>query len=346
MIEDDNQLTGDDTALGESIPSFPINDLKVFLAGFARLGYGSEALLAAAGLSGMELDDPDVRIPCDTFGTVIGCAMRERPMKNVGVKIAAETPIGSFPLLDYLAVTSDTVGEAVKELGRYFRIVVNPITLEVREDENPIRLKIWGPSTISAEFSVSLDVLHLRAETEGCFRPEWVSFAHEPDDVEEIESILGCPVRAQDEWTGLAVSREAWNLPLRRRDPILRCLLEQQADEIIARIPTEDGIALEIRRLLAKRIIGGDTSIGSVARELATTPRTLQRRLEGAGISYQDLLEKTRREAAEKYLADRSLPIGEVAFLLGYSEPSAFHRAFKRWKNMTPQAFRQRSDRA
>jgi AraC-like DNA-binding protein len=68
--------------------------------------------------------------------------------------------------------------------------------------------------------------------------------------------------------------------------------------------------------------------------------RTLQRRLEEAGCSYQDLLEQTRRDAAEKYLSDRSLPIAEVAFLLGYSEPSAFHRAFKRWKKVTPQAFR------
>ena len=68
--------------------------------------------------------------------------------------------------------------------------------------------------------------------------------------------------------------------------------------------------------------------------------RTLQRRLGEAGASYQDLLEKSRREA-EKDLADRSLPIAEVAFLLGYSEPSAFHRAFKRWKKMTPRDFRQ-----
>jgi AraC-like DNA-binding protein len=78
----------------------------------------------------------------------------------------------------------------------------------------------------------------------------------------------------------------------------------------------------------------------------ATTSRTLQRRLAVAGVSYQDLVESTRREAAERYLANLSLSITEVAYLLGYSEPSALHRAFKRWNRMTPQAFRQKQHRS
>jgi AraC-like DNA-binding protein len=100
-------------------------------------------------------------------------------------------------------------------------------------------------------------------------------------------------------------------------------------------------VAFAERRALAKRIAGGDTRIDAVARDLATTSRTLQRRLSTAGLSYQDLVELTRREAAEKYLKDLSLSIAEVSYLLGYSEPSVLHRAFKRWNHTTLQAFRQ-----
>jgi AraC-like DNA-binding protein len=71
--------------------------------------------------------------------------------------------------------------------------------------------------------------------------------------------------------------------------------------------------------------------------------RTLQRRLSAAGLSYQELLDVVRRETAEKCMMDSSLSIGEVAYLVGYSEPAAFHRAFKRWTGITPQAFRERS---
>ena len=104
-------------------------------------------------------------------------------------------------------------------------------------------------------------------------------------------------------------------------------LLERQAGEIMARLPAEGGVASDVRRVLAKQVAGGDTRITAVARELATTSRTLQRRLAAAGLSYQELLDRTRREAAEKYLADSSLAIAEVSYLLGYSEPSALHRA-------------------
>src|SRR5262249_22208277 len=118
--------------------------------------------------------------------------------------------------------------------------------------------------------------------------------------------------------------------PFLRRNPVLRGLLEEQADEIIARMSAVDSVAFEVHRVLAKRTAGGDLRIGSVAKELSTATRTLQRRLDAAGLSYQDLVDLTRGETAEKYLAKLSLSIAEVSYVLGYSEPSAFHRAFRR----------------
>jgi AraC-like DNA-binding protein len=79
-----------------------------------------------------------------------------------------------------------------------------------------------------------------------------------------------------------------------------------------------------------------------VARTLSTSARSLQRRLAAAGTSYQQLLDLARKEAAERHLTESLLSIGEIAYLLGYSEPAAFNRAFKRWHKDTPQAFRQR----
>jgi AraC-like DNA-binding protein len=299
-------------------------------------------LLKGAGLHNSVLEDPDARIPCDKFGAVMGCAMQQRPMKNVGVRLAAETSIGSFPLLDYLILTSSNIGKGMAQLARYFGLVGGPTRIEIYEDQDLCRVVVWaGDNPLSAEFTVSLNVLNLRRETDGRFQADHVSFMHQPDDVKEIEQILGCEVRAGASWSGVAINRQNWELPFRRRDPVLRELLERQANDLIGRLPTTHDIAFDVRRVLAKRIAGGDTRIDSVARELATTARTLQRRLEAAGRSYQDLVELTRKEAAERYLRDTSLPIAEVAYLLGYSEPSALHRAFKRWKGVTPQVFRQ-----
>jgi AraC-like DNA-binding protein len=97
-----------------------------------------------------------------------------------------------------------------------------------------------------------------------------------------------------------------------------------------------------VLRVLASRVGDGDARIQAIARTLATSARSLQRRLAAAGVSYQELLDLARKDAAERYLIDSPLSIGEVAYLLGYSEPGAFSRAFRRWNKETPQAFRQR----
>jgi AraC-like DNA-binding protein len=136
------------------------------------------------------------------------------------------------------------------------------------------------------------------------------------------------------------MSPDAWRLPLRRRDPVLRRLLETQANDILARQPARTGLAFQVQRALAARVAGGDTSVVALARELAMSGRTLQRRLATEGVSYHTLLDDARKAAAGQYLRESTLAIGEIAYLVGYSEPAPFHRAFKRWFGKTPSEVR------
>src|SRR4029077_7635437 len=115
-------------------------------------------------------------------------------------------------------------------------------------------------------------------ETDGRFAAAHVSFAHQLDDVAGFEGVLGCPVQPSASWNGVAVPLEAWRLPLRRRDPVLRQVLESQANTILARLPARTGLALEVQRALTTRVAGGDTRIGALARHVAMSGRTLQRR--------------------------------------------------------------------
>jgi AraC-like DNA-binding protein len=340
MTERANQLT---IRAKPREPTNPAAIVLVFVNALERLGYSPELLLAGTGVSRKDLENPGAPIHCSVIGSVLASAMQARPMKNLAMRMAAETPIGAFPLIDYLVVTSENVAAGLKQLARYFRLEDAPYTLYFREDEDPVRVLVEGTAdAFSIEFEIALCVSHLREETEHQVQPAFVSFIHCPDDVAEMERTLGCPIHWNAAWNGLAFPREMWQLPLRRRDPVLRKVLEQHADEIAERLPAADGVALEVRRALASRIAKGDVQIASIARALATSTRSLQRRLSAAGVTYQDLLDQTRREAANTYLRVATLSIGEVAYLLGYSEPAAFHRAFKRWTGMGPQEFRDR----
>ena len=320
--------------------TLPAHDLRVLLDGLGLLGYSVEALLAAARLNRADLTNPDARVACDAYGAVLTRACQERFTPNLALELARVTPLGAWPLIDYLVVTADTVEAGVRQLARYLRITGAPFSIEVRDDIEPIRVEMTtGAAPFAIEFDAALMVLHLRNEADGVFAAS-LSFAHTLDDAAEFARILGCPVKANAAWSGISVPQQTWRLPLRRRDPILRQVLEGHADEILARLPAHTGLALEVQRALASRVAGGDTRIESVGRVFGMSARTLQRRLADEGLSFQKLLDDARKVAAGRYLDESTLAIGEIAYLLGYSEAAAFHRAFKRWYRATPEAFR------
>jgi AraC-like DNA-binding protein len=311
-----------------------------------RLGYDIDSLLAPFGLTRTELDDPDGRLPARVCAEIFGAIQREGRVKNLALCIAVETPIGAYPLLDYLVCSSESVGEGFKQIARYL-VLVNPaVHLVFREEEDLIRVLVEGvmdPFTV--ELTVSLSVLRLSRESGDRLQVARICFRHEPDDASVYQSVFRCGVETQSSWSGFALTREAWQLPLRRRDPLLRNWLERKAEQILARQAGQEGVAMEVRRLLAAPATGSGAGIEGAARRLAMSSRTLQRRLSEEGTSFDTLREEMRKQAAETLLADRTLSIGEVAFLLGFSEAGAFHRAFKRWHNTTPDVFRkQRSN--
>jgi AraC-like DNA-binding protein len=325
--------------------SIPANDLRALMNAFERVGYDTERLLASAGIATTDANDPDARIPSESLGRIIAAAQQQRFMPNLAMELARVTALGAFPLLDYLVMTSDTVGTGIAQLARYYRLIGNPVVIELQESPDGIRVAMTSGAPFSVEFLATLMVLHLRHETDGSFAPDSVSVRHKPDDVAAWESVLGCRVHHTAPWNGVSVPLTSWSLPLRRRDPVLRQILEARADDVLGRLPARTGLAREVQCALASRVAGSDMRIEALARQLAMSPRTLQRRLAAEQVSYQELLDDARKEAAARYLGESTLAICEVAYLVGYSEPAPFHRAFKRWYGMTPENFRQQRRR-
>jgi len=330
-------------AAGPATWTMPASEVRVVLTALGELGHDVSALIDAARLTGTNFDDPDVRVSCNAYGMLIACAQHQRFTPNLALEVARRTPLGAFPLLDYLVVTSDTAGTGIRQLARYFRIQATPIGFDIRDDVDPIEVRITAPAPFALEYLVSLMTFHLRHETEGRFVFSDVRLRNQPDDIAALSAAWGCPVQTMSALDGIGISGEIWNLPLSRGDPVLRGLLETQANDILARLPARLGIAFEVQRALAARVAGGDTRIDTIARHLAMSARSLQRRLSAEGVTYQALVEETRKEAAGRYVAGSTLSLGEIAYLVGYSEPASFHRAFKRWYGVTPEGFRNRS---
>lgn len=161
-------------------------------------------------------------------------------LKNLALCITVETPVGAYPLLDYLVCSAQSVGEGLKQLARYLGLVNPAVRLAFREEEDPIRVLVEGSiDTFTVELTVSLSVLRVSRESGDQLQLARVCF----------RSALRCEVETQSTWSGFALTREARQLRLRRRDPLLRNWLERKAEQILARQAGNGGLAMEIRSL-------------------------------------------------------------------------------------------------
>src|SRR5262245_8438277 len=344
MTSRDKAVTGGATKTRSAPPSahaHEVREVRGMLHGLEQLGYNLDALLASAGLQRRDVEDPDAFLSPRACASVFENADRERRVPNLALQLAQRTPVGANPLLDYLLVTSDSVGLGFERLARYLRLVNPSVGLAIRRECNPVRVVVErAQAPLFTELTLSLCVIRFIRETEDQFRAAYVSFTHEPDDVVEYAKVLRCPIRVRASWNGVAIAKRMLEIPLRRRDPALRSWLERQATAILARLPTGTDACDEVRCVLSAQATAGEMTIDAVARRLSTTPRTLQRRLARSGTSFEALRDDARRQAAELYLSTTTLTIAEVSYLLGYSEPTAFHRAFRRWHSTTPETFR------
>ena len=135
----------------------------------------------------------------------------------------------------------------------------------------------------------------------------------------------------------MRVGLELLAAPLKSPDPALMQVLEQHADRLLAALPQHEEIVGQVRGAIAHALREGEPDIARISTRLACSSRTLQRRLKDAGTSFRDELNLVRHELALSYLRDPRLQIVDIALLLGYSEHSAFTRAYREWTGHTPQ---------
>jgi AraC-like DNA-binding protein len=258
--------------------------------------------------------------------------------------------MGAYEVVDYLVLSSDTVLAGMHQLARYFRLISDTLRLQIIDEAGATRLVVSASDGAPAprfavEYLIAITLLNLARATDAWFKPSQVSFMHRIDDPPSFERHLACKVASEQPWNGFSASHDAWSLAMPKRDPTLRRVLEHHAQSLSAHLPEALGIAADVRREIAALLPTGEVRIAHVARKLGRSPRTLQRQLAEHGCVFQDMVEEVLRALAERYLRDTKLSIGEVAYLLGYSEPSAFHRAFRRWFATTPDAFRKSARR-
>ena len=333
------------------VPTIASGAVRKIFATLAALGIDPAELRAEVGLEATLVDDADARFPLPTLYDLWEAVLRRAPRPGSAVLVAQEYAPGDYGLVGFVAMNSVTLGEALGHVVRYVGIWTDDPEMQLDESGTlrvAYRTKYADRLGLRvATEAAPAEILHgARLLTQTNVTPLEVRFTHRaPADVSVHEAFFQCPVRFEQADTAMVLRREDLALRLPKADAQLGTFLRGMANEALQRrsgaAPTEHD---RIREIVAEELQKGVPTLDQVAKRLATSERTLRRRLEESGTSFRNLLDETRAELARSYVRDRRLPLTEVAFLLGFSEPSAFHRAFKRWTDTTPSAWRQRAE--
>jgi len=240
---------------------------------------------------------------------------------------------------------SGNLAEALQRLDRYMRLVFDVVAMILRPGDGWIDLawddRDYETGHLVNETGYTVLVQFCRSLVRGSANPLLVTFKHTgPADIRPYEEFFGCPVRFGEPETIVRFSTDLLALPLKSPDPALIALLEQHADRLLAQLPQQEEIVEQVRKAIARALCEGEPDIDRISAQLCCSARTLQRRLREAGTGFRSELNLVRYELAQSYLKDPRLQIMDVAMLLGYSEHSAFSRAFKEWSGKSPQDIR------
>lgn len=306
-----------------------------------------DELYSATGLSLETIADVDARIQPEQLRIAWREAIRITGDPLLPLRLATALPPGSLGIVEYVVRCAPTVGEAIALALRYLNILGESVHAELVDGGSPdelcLEVVVDSPVPHEACFAVVVGQARLLA---GKFRPLAVELAHHPDGgIEAYERFFEAPVRFGAPITRLVLSRASLEVPLATADPNLLPILLRHAEELLARCGTSrSSLIADVRRVLCKLLRTSDHDVQHVAAQLATTPRSLQRRLKEEGTTFQAIRDELRRELAHSYLKGGA-SIAEVSFLLGFAEASALFRAFKRWTGSTPLEAKRRAHR-
>lgn len=326
--------------------------LRHLLAHVAARGHDATPLRHVAGLRGRDLEDPDARVPDAAASEAWRLAEQISGDDVLGLHMAQALPRGAMDLLEYAFRSSPSLETAFEQVARYGRVVSDRASLSLSLDDRALAVTIAPrPHPASqrqrAEFYLAFLVRLARESTGTSLAPLEVRFAHRaPESLFEHRAFFRAPLRFDEPSNQLLLARSDAALPIQSADAGLLGVARRRLDKMLAQIPAQDlSTAAQVRRVLLENLARGEPTAATVARELGLSARTLQRRLRAEGTWVRGILDAVRGELALALLREPGIGIAEIAYFLGYSEPAAFHRSFRRWTGQTPLAYR-RSVRA
>jgi AraC-like DNA-binding protein len=295
------------------------------------------------------LEDLDSRVSLPEIEALAGAVRRHLPERKL-LQIFSGLSAGTFGMLDYVIRNSLTLRESFERLVRYHHLNNTIADCAIARQDGVTKISFTQPTSVSpptqrllATSWVASCVVIARQLVGDDWTPQQVFVPGQepsPDDRQAYEDFLRCRFSVASPAALLVAQDADLDRRVQGADLKLATLLQPMLDEALNNVADAGSTTHRVRAALARLCGGQELTLERVAGRLGTSGRTLQRRLQDERTTFQQLLDEVRHEIALVQVTNRAASLDEVAWLLGFSNSTAFHRAFKRWTGVTPGEFR------
>ncbi|MDN6319426.1 MAG: AraC family transcriptional regulator [Marinobacter sp.] len=298
------------------------------------------------GLDLKQLEDPDRRVPAEAHYRLWEHAEQVTGDTAVGLNAGQVIDPERMGLVGHVFFNCDTLGEAVTQYVRLHSLINESVNLSFGQtgEQAILTWQADSPEHYSRQdMDRTLAAALCRTRHFICpgIQAEWAEIAHpRPAYASKYEKLLGGPVTFGASATRLAFNSRHMSHPIPHRNPYVYSAVLRQVNGLLARLQTRRSFGRKIHRLISRQMSTDKIDADTLARQCHMSRQTLYRRLKKEGLGFHDLVEQVRKDKALRYVASDHYALGEIAFLLGFSELSAFSRAFKRWTGMAPAQYR------
>ncbi len=313
-------------------------------------GVDVAGFLTEIGLSPDLMETPDARVRRSEQEAIWRHALAVTGDPLLPARVAKDFPPEAIGVMIYLAkVASDGI-DAITRLRNLVGLMQDESTLALEFEPGVAVLQVrsldgYQPILPGSEYNAALHVFIGRSLSSGTREPLEIRIPHpEPAHAGEYEAFLGVPVRYGADHNGVVFPREEFNKPLPTADEGLSDLLERYARELLERIPTENSFVDRVCTVVRPRLPKGSPGIEEVADLLRMSARSVRRRLKEEGTTYRGTLDTLRCELAVHALEAGRESMDAIATDLGFSDTSAFYKAFRRWTGRSPADFSKSTD--
>jgi AraC-like DNA-binding protein len=315
---------------------------KVLSEYLLQKGISKDILTKTLGCSLEELGSPDFRLNIKAYHELWELALDFTSDPRLGLRLALNPHNDEMGLVAHVFFNSPTLHDGLKQYERYYSLVNEGMHVEIHSDDKLAYLSYICDSDdayceADMEHTLALSVLRVQDQINRKLDLEAVHFQHSaPGDISRFKVIFKCPLKFNQAHSTLIFKKSYLDYKLPKRSPYLYTLLTKHIEGLSRKVLPAPSFRDSVKNTLETQLSKDKVDAENIARKMHMSRHTLYRRLKSEGISFHDLLDEVREDKAYMYLDKGKHSLSEIAFLLGFSELSAFSRAFKRWTGLSP----------